>query len=260
MTEPTPEQQEEWLTPREASALTKLSLQTLANHRSLNIGIPYTKLSSGRAGRVRYRRKDVERYLGLDAADALAAEAVRQMDADPHGLNAGMVVKPYTERGQEKWVFRCWGTTGGGCDGWLGLGHHSEQSAQRERDRHVAEAHATEEQAVPSLKRILIDPPNGATVLAARHLDATEGPVQVGSAVDAATRSAITTVLRYVARAHNSPVAPADGRDEGAERVRALHVRNPHSGTCEHCSAGDYPDYAVRSPCPTIRALDGEDQ
>ncbi|MEU5097592.1 helix-turn-helix domain-containing protein [Streptomyces sp. NPDC020996] len=61
------ERQDEWLTPREASALTKLSLQTLANHRYLKIGIPYTKLSSGRAGRVRYRRSDVERYLNSQA-------------------------------------------------------------------------------------------------------------------------------------------------------------------------------------------------
>lgn len=45
-----------------------------------------------------------------------------------------------------------------------------------------------------------------------------------------------------------------------ADRVRALHVRNPHSGTCEHCSAADYPDYAVPHPCATIRALNGEEQ
>ncbi|MET8803615.1 helix-turn-helix domain-containing protein [Streptomyces sp. NPDC004546] len=59
----TTQQQDEWLTPKEASALTKLSLQTLANHRSQRIGIPYTKLGPGRAGRVRYRRSDVVRYL-----------------------------------------------------------------------------------------------------------------------------------------------------------------------------------------------------
>lgn len=63
----TAQQRDEWLTPREASALTKLSLQTLANHRSQKIGIPYTKLSSGRAGRVRYRRSDVEQYLSARA-------------------------------------------------------------------------------------------------------------------------------------------------------------------------------------------------
>lgn len=79
--------------------------------------------------------------------------------------------------------------------------------------QHVAEAHPTEEQAVPNPKRITIDAPNGATVLAARHLDATEGPVQVGSTVDTATRSAITVVLRYIAKAHNSPAAPAEFRE-----------------------------------------------
>lgn len=56
-------------------------------------------------------------------------------------------------------------------------------------------------------KRIVIDAPSEATILAARHLDATEGPVQIGRTVDMATRSAITTVLRYIAKAHNSPAA-----------------------------------------------------
>ncbi|WP_405960810.1 hypothetical protein OG235_27995 [Streptomyces sp. NBC_00024] len=58
-------------------------------------------------------------------------------------------------------------------------------------------------------KRILIDAPSEMTVLAARHLDATEGPVQVGRTVDTATRSAITTVLRYIATAHNAPAVEA---------------------------------------------------
>lgn len=40
------------------------------------------------------------------------------------------------------------------------------------------------------------------------------------------------------------------------DRVRALHKRNEHTGDCEHCSARDYPDYAVPHPCDTIRALD----
>ncbi|MBC2903173.1 hypothetical protein [Streptomyces cupreus] len=41
-------------------------------------------------------------------------------------------------------------------------------------------------------------------------------------------------------------------------RVHDLHCRNEHSGTCEHCSEHDYPDYSVPWPCPTIRALNGE--
>lgn len=69
-------------------------------------------------------------------------------------------------------------------------------------------------QTAPSPKGIAIDPPDGSTILAARHLDATEGPVQVGAFVNTATRSAITTVLRYIAKAHNSPavLTDADGR------------------------------------------------
>lgn len=37
--------------------------------------------------------------------------------------------------------------------------------------------------------------------------------------------------------------------------VSKLHVRNANTGTCEHCSERDYPDYAVPWPCPTIQAL-----
>lgn len=69
-----------------------------------------------------------------------AREALRQMDADPYGLKAGMIVKPYTDHGVTKWVFRCWGTDDG-CEGWLSLDHSSQASAERARDRHVAEAH-----------------------------------------------------------------------------------------------------------------------
>lgn len=46
--------------------------------------------------------------------------------------------------------------------------------------------------------------PNELTILAARHLDAIEGPVQIGRALTADDRSAINAVLRYVARAHNA--------------------------------------------------------
>lgn len=53
----------------------------------------------------------------------------------------GLVIQPYrNDRGDNVWVFRCWGSDT--CDGWLSLDHHTEQSAQRARDRHVAEEHA----------------------------------------------------------------------------------------------------------------------
>jgi hypothetical protein len=48
--------------------------------------------------------------------------------------------------------------------------------------------------------------PDSVTVLAARHLDETEGPVQIGRVITALDRSAINTVLRYVARAYNAPL------------------------------------------------------
>jgi hypothetical protein len=55
-------------------------------------------------------------------------------------VTTGLVVQPYrNDRGEPAWVFRCWGTDT--CDGWLSLDHSSEQSAQRARDRHVAEEH-----------------------------------------------------------------------------------------------------------------------
>lgn len=64
--------QDEWLTARETSALTKFSVQTLANWRSQKIGPCFTKLASGRGGRIRYRRRDVEAWLASqqEPADA----------------------------------------------------------------------------------------------------------------------------------------------------------------------------------------------
>jgi hypothetical protein len=56
---------EEWLTPAETAALTKLSRKTLANHRCLGIGIPFTKPG----GQIRYRRSDVERWLAGGAGE-----------------------------------------------------------------------------------------------------------------------------------------------------------------------------------------------
>ncbi|MFJ1667370.1 hypothetical protein ACIOK4_13475 [Streptomyces bottropensis] len=73
-------------------------------------------------------------------------------------------------------------------------------------------------------KRILIDAPSEMTILAARHLDATEGPVQTGSIVDTSARSAITTVLRYIATAHNAPPV-AD--EKGAPRRPCRYCPDP---------------------------------
>lgn len=82
---------------------------------------------------------------GRQAAASLPAPAPARA-AEPH---TGLVVQPYrADDGRGKWVFRCWGTDDG-CDGWLSLDHTSEQSAERARDRHVAEEHAPTRTAGP---------------------------------------------------------------------------------------------------------------
>jgi len=102
----------------------------------LQVGEPGTGWQAPAAGA---RLVKVDGVLTEGDAEA-AREALQQLDADPHGLKAGLIVKAYREHGQEKWVFRCWGTDDG-CDGFLSLDHFSKQSAERARDRHLAEEH-----------------------------------------------------------------------------------------------------------------------
>ncbi|MGW5003295.1 hypothetical protein ACWEP8_37205 [Streptomyces hydrogenans] len=81
----------------------------------------------------------------------------------------------------------------------------------------------------------------------------------------AALKTIATGYCPECGRGDCSPTAQQwlDQRDRANEaeaaiaRVRAVHVRNGYTGDCEHCSAGDYPNYAVPNPCPTIRALNG---
>jgi hypothetical protein len=62
------------------------------------------------------------------------------------GAPDGLVIEPYrNDRHDNVWVFRCWGTDD--CDGYLSLDHSSQQSAERARDRHVAEDHTAEQPA-----------------------------------------------------------------------------------------------------------------
>lgn len=80
------------------------------------------------------------------ALDEPAAGPTATRAADPH---TGLVVQPYrTDQGRPAWVFRCWGTDT--CNGWLSLDHTSQQSAERARDRHVAEAHTPQPPAGPT--------------------------------------------------------------------------------------------------------------
>jgi hypothetical protein len=54
--------EEDWLTTRETAELMRVAIQTLANWRAAGLGPPYWKLSDGRAGRVRYLRRDVLKW------------------------------------------------------------------------------------------------------------------------------------------------------------------------------------------------------
>lgn len=54
---------DELLTPSEAAQITKLSVSTLKDKRWKGTGPAYIKLSPGRGGRIRYRRRELESWL-----------------------------------------------------------------------------------------------------------------------------------------------------------------------------------------------------
>ncbi|MFF4248643.1 helix-turn-helix transcriptional regulator [Streptomyces sp. NPDC001822] len=54
---------DELLTPQEASAVVKLSVYTLRDKRSQGCGPDFIKLTPGRGGRIRYRRRDIDAWL-----------------------------------------------------------------------------------------------------------------------------------------------------------------------------------------------------
>lgn len=54
---------DELLTPAETAPIVKLSVSTLKDKRWKGTGPRYIKLSPGRGGRIRYRRRDVEQWL-----------------------------------------------------------------------------------------------------------------------------------------------------------------------------------------------------
>lgn len=54
---------EVWHTPIETAEIVNVAPQTLANWRAQGTGPSYSKLSEGRAGRIRYRRSDVLAWL-----------------------------------------------------------------------------------------------------------------------------------------------------------------------------------------------------
>lgn len=91
--------------------------------------------------RLRQRMNNLaDRWDNALAPDKAYARTLRaEISVAPFDPDGAMTVQEYTERGRHLWAFRCWGTET--CDGWLGLGHHTQTSALLERERHVAEAH-----------------------------------------------------------------------------------------------------------------------
>ncbi|MDX3759310.1 hypothetical protein [Streptomyces sp. AK02-04a] len=181
--------------------------------------------------RLRQRMNNLaDRWDNALAPDKPYARTLREeISCAPFDPGGAMVVQEYTERGRHLWAFRCWGTDT--CDGWLGLGHHTETSALLERERHVAEEHG--------------EPAPGATE--ATQPDTEEQPLAVPRGTAAALHEALGQLL-------------GEQGAQAAARVRVLHRRNEHTGECEYCSVRDYPTYAVPYPCDTVRALDGEEQ
>jgi hypothetical protein len=82
------------------------------------------------------------------------------------------------------------------------------------------------------------DRPSSTVILAARHLDLTEGRMGLpGHVVDDSDRSALTAVLGYVAKPHNAPDVPAAPAPvpiktlhDAAAHLAALLDRLEHAG------------------------------
>lgn len=62
-----------WLTTAELAEMLALSRAHLARLRMTGDGPPYTKLSRGRSGQIRYRRSDVERWMSERAVASTSA-------------------------------------------------------------------------------------------------------------------------------------------------------------------------------------------
>jgi hypothetical protein len=43
------------------------------------------------------------------------------------------------DHGKQMWGWRCWGDLN--CEGWVGRDLHSQEAANREMDRHIADEH-----------------------------------------------------------------------------------------------------------------------
>ncbi len=91
--------------------------------------------------RLRQRMNNLaDRWEHALAPDEPYARSLRaEISVAPFDPDGAMTVQEYTEHGRHLWAFRCWGAET--CDGWLGLGHHTQTSALLERERHAVEEH-----------------------------------------------------------------------------------------------------------------------
>jgi hypothetical protein len=128
-----------------ADTITSDALDALYNER--DTALQHAATIAAQRDRLRTRMNALaNRWEHALAPDKAYARTLRdEISCAPFDPEGAMVVKEYTERGRHLWAFRCWGTDT--CDGWLGLGHHTQTSALLERERHVAEAHAGEQPA-----------------------------------------------------------------------------------------------------------------
>ena len=109
--------------------------------RERDVARQHAAMIAAQRDRLRQRMTALaDRWETALAVDKPYARTLReQISCAPFDPDGAMTVQEYTERGRRLWAFRCWGTDT--CDGWLGLGHHTQSSALAERERHVAEAH-----------------------------------------------------------------------------------------------------------------------
>ncbi|MFE5199997.1 helix-turn-helix transcriptional regulator [Streptomyces sp. NPDC056601] len=66
---------QDFLTPRQVHAEYGISPQTLANWRWMSLGPDYIKQTPGKAGRIKYRRSAIEKWLDAQTVQTGGAAA-----------------------------------------------------------------------------------------------------------------------------------------------------------------------------------------
>jgi hypothetical protein len=150
-----------------------------------------------------------------------------EISVAPFDPDGAMTVQEYTEHGRHLWAFRCWGTDT--CDGWLGLGHHTQTSALLERERHVTEEHTehTAEARLAHLQatseaagRLLARESDRASQTEQRLLDMTLNRDQLQATLNR-VRAATDQLHRAVLNIDGEPLSLYDrGVDTAVRRIR----------------------------------------